>query len=82
MIVHKLCNFGVFLDSGNGNTNDNILLHKFQQKYELAIGDKVKIYLYNDPKKRLTASMRLPQISEGQVAYVKIINITNDGAFC
>lgn len=72
---------GVFLDAGTGNTSEDILLHKVQQTREVPIGDEVTVYLYLDPKDRLTASMKLPTLSEGQVARVKVINATRDGAF-
>ena len=81
--VVRTSEFGVFFDAGTGNTNDDILLHKQQQigDKELAIGDEVKVYLYLDPKGRLTASMRLPKMEVGQVARVTVINTTKDGAF-
>lgn len=80
--VVRSSEFGVFLDAGTGNTNDDILLHKQQQSGdEVAIGDQVKVYLYLDPKGRLTASMRLPKMAVGQVARVNVINTTKDGAF-
>lgn len=73
---------GVFLDAGTGNTNDDILLHKQQQTTDsIVIGDEVRVYLYLDPKGRLTASMRLPKMQIGQVARVSVINTTRDGAF-
>ena len=72
---------GVFLDAGTGNTTDDILLHSAQQTEEVVIGQAVKVYLYNDPKGRLTASMRLPQMREGQIARVEVINTTRDGTF-
>lgn len=72
---------GAFLDAGTGNTSDDILLHKTQQTAPVAIGDAVQVYLYLDPKRRLTASMRTPKMKEGQIARVKIINISKDGAF-
>ena len=80
--VVRASEFGVFFDAGTGNTNDDILLHKQQQTRDnVAIGDEVKVYLYLDPKGRLTASMRLPQMEIGQVARVNVINTTKDGAF-
>ena len=72
---------GAFLDAGTGKTSDDILLHKAQQTAEVKIGEVVKVFLYLDPKKRLTASMRVPQMREGQIARLKIINVTGDGAF-
>lgn len=72
---------GVFLDAQTGNSSDDILLHKAQQLREVAVGEAVEVYLYLDPKGRLAASMRLPQMREGQVARVTVINTTRDGAF-
>lgn len=72
---------GAFLDGGTGNTSDDILLHKLQQTAEVKVGDVVKVYLYLDPSKRLTASMKLPKMREGQLGYVKVISVTKDGGF-
>ncbi|HAF31707.1 MAG TPA: RNA-binding protein [Anaerovibrio sp.] len=72
---------GVFLDAETGNTNDDILLHKTQQTSEVKVGDEVKVFLYLDPKRRLTASMRVPKMREGQIARLKVINVSRDGAF-
>lgn len=79
--VVRMNDMGAFLDAGTGNTSDDILLHKTQQTAEVSIGDVVNVFLYLDPKKRLTASMRVPKMREGQIARLKIINVTNDGAF-
>ena len=57
------------------------MLHKLQQTEEIKEGDKVKVYLYLDPNKRLTASMKLPKMREGQLGYVKVLSVTRDGGF-
>ncbi len=72
---------GAFLDAGTGSTSDDILLHKLQQTEEVKVGDVVKVYLYLDPSKRLTASMKLPKMREGQLGYVKVLSVTRDGGF-
>ncbi|MBP2649647.1 MAG: cvfB [Firmicutes bacterium] len=79
--IVRTSEMGAFLDAGTGHTSDDILLHKVQQTREVSIGETIDVYLYNDPKGRLTASMRLPQMREGQVARANIINQTKDGAF-
>ena len=81
LTVVRANELGAFLDAGTGNTSDDILLHKAQQTSEVSIGDKVPVYLYLDPKGRLAASMRLPQMREGQVARTTVISTTKDGAF-
>lgn len=79
--VVRQSEFGVFLDGGTGNSSDDILLHKNQQTSPVAVGDVVKVFLYLDPKKNLTASMKVPKMREGQIARLKVINVSKDGAF-
>lgn len=79
--VARVSELGAFLDAGTGNTSDDILLHKQQQDRELKVGDEVKVWLYLDPRKRLTASTKVPKMKEGQLGYVKVLSITRDGGF-
>ena len=79
--VLRTSDHGAFLDGQTGNTNDDILLHKDQQTSPVVIGDEVEVFLYRDPKGRLTASMRLPAMKVGQIGYVEVINVTNFGCF-
>ncbi len=79
--VLRESDLGAFLDGGTGDSNDDILLHKAQQTEAVHVGDIVKVYLYRDPKKRMTASMHLPQIRVGQIAYTDVINVTSFGCF-
>ena len=79
--VARVNEFGAFLNAETGNTNDDILLHKTQQTAEVRVGETVNVFLYLDPKKRLTASMRVPKMREGQIARLKVINQTKDGIF-
>ena len=81
LTVVRESEMGAFLDAKTGRTNDDILLHKTQQTEPVHIGDQVKVFLYLDPKHRLTASMRVPRLKEGQIARMRVINVTKDGAF-
>ncbi|MBR5162679.1 MAG: RNA-binding protein, partial [Schwartzia sp.] len=47
----------------------------------VAVGDEVEVFLYRDPKRRLTASMRVPKMKVGQIARLKVVNVSKDGAF-
>lgn len=79
--VARLGEMGAFLDAQTGNTSDDILLHKTQQTAPVQVGEEVTVFLYLDPKRRLTASMRIPKMKEGQIARLKVINVSKDGAF-
>lgn len=81
MTVARLGEVGAFLDAGTGNTSDDILLHQHQQTSPVKVGDKVKVYLYLDAKGRMTASMKLPKMREGQLGYVKVLSVTRQGGF-
>ena len=81
LTVVRESEMGAFLDAETGRTNDDILLHKTQQTEPVHIGGQVKVFLYLDPKHRLTASMRVPRLKEGQIARMRVINVTKDGAF-
>ena len=81
LTVVRESEMGAFLDAETGRTNDDILLHKTQQTEPVHIGDQVKVFSYLDPKHRLTASMRVPRLKEGQIARMRVINVTKDGAF-
>ncbi len=81
MRVVRLGEMGAFLDAETGNTSDDVLLHTQQQTSPVAVGDEVEVFLYRDPKRRLTASMRVPKMKEGQIARMKVVNVSKDGAF-
>lgn len=81
MKVVRISEMGAFLDAETGNTSDDVLLHTLQQTEPVKVGDEVKVFLYLDPKHRLTASMHLPKMKEGQIARLKVINVSDDGAF-
>lgn len=81
MTVARLGEAGAFLDAGTGSTSDDILLHQHQQTNPVEAGDKVKVYLYLDAKGRMTASMKLPKMREGQLGYVKVLSVTRQGGF-
>lgn len=79
--VSRIVSFGAFLSAQTGNNADDILLHNGQQTSEIKEGDIVKVFLYHDPRHRLTASMRLPKLEIGEVGYTEVILTTRFGAF-
>ncbi len=81
MLAARECEFGIFLDAGTGNTSDDILLHKNQQTAPVKIGDTVEVFLYLNPQRKLTASMRTPKLNIGQIAMLEVINTSKDGVF-
>lgn len=79
--VVRKTDFGAFLSAETGNTSDDILLHKGQQTRDVEVGERIKVFIYNDTHHRLTASMHLPKIEIGGIGYVEVILKTRFGAF-
>lgn len=79
--VVRVAEFGAFLDAGTGQTADDILLHKDQQTGPVKVGDPVEVFLYRDPRGRITATMRLPKVKEGDLARLKVEAATKMGIF-
>jgi len=79
--VVRAAEFGVFLDAGTGQSADDILLHREQQTSPVKVGDSVEVFLYRDPRGRLTATMRLPKVKEGDLARLKVEAATKMGIF-
>lgn len=79
--VVRTAEFGVFLDAGTGQTADDILLHKDQQTGPVKAGDQAEVFLYRDPRGRITATMRLPKVKEGDLARLKVEAATKMGIF-
>jgi predicted RNA-binding protein (virulence factor B family) len=79
--VDRLSPVGAFLDAGTGNMDDDILLHKNQQTRPLKKDEIVEVYLYLDNQDRLTASMHLPKLREGEAGWVAVRSIGRIGAF-
>lgn len=63
--------FGYFLTNGN----EDVLLHKNEQKGELVIGEKVTVFLYHDKQGRLSATMKIPDVQIGKYGWSKVVDV-------
>ena len=80
-IIRK-ADFGYYLDAKTGSTNDDILLpNNCVGNLELKIGDTVEAYVYRDSKDRIIATLKRPLALVGDIAYLKVVDKTNIGAF-
>ncbi|PLT35038.1 S1 RNA-binding domain-containing protein [Bacillus sp. V5-8f] len=78
--VERQADFGVFLTDGN----EDVLLHnnEMETEQEIEIGDKVRVFLYNDKQGRITATMKIPEIQIGTYGWADVVNVQkNLGVF-
>lgn len=76
--VVKIVDFGFYLD---GKELGQVLLPRKHAPRDLSIGDSIKVFLYLDSEDRPVATTQTPKAMVGEFAYLKVVAITDVGAF-
>ncbi|HEY8363966.1 MAG TPA: S1-like domain-containing RNA-binding protein [Haloplasmataceae bacterium] len=80
LIVIRESDIGYILS--NDNRTDEILLHYNDTAgRKLNIGDRVKVFLYIDHKKRKAATLETPKITVFDCDWVEVVDVVNFGIF-
>lgn len=85
--IIKKVDFGVYLaehmPAGGEAAKDmeKVLLPAKQVPEEFDVGDSLEVFLYKDSKDRLIATVNKPLITLGEVARLKVAQVTKIGAF-
>lgn len=69
---------GVYLIT---NKNDEILLPNKYVPRDLRMGDKIKVFVYNDFDNRPVATTLVPKVHLNQVGFLKCFDVSDYGAF-
>ena len=75
--IQRLSPVGAYL----GDLHDQVLLPKKQVPAGAGPGDVLKVFLYKDSDDRLIATVHKPKITIGEIAPLKVKQITKIGAF-
>lgn len=81
LIVVKEVDFGVFLNTPTGEDKDKILLPKRQVPKGTKLKDVIEVFVYKDSEDRPIATTLEPVITLGNVARMKVNQVTKIGAF-
>lgn len=81
LIVVKTTDFGVYLNTPGGADSEKILLPKSQVPKGTQPKDALTVFVYRDSEDRPIATMLEPDIELGQVARLKVKEVTRIGAF-
>jgi len=76
--VVKTVPFGFYLDADDLG---EILLPRKQAPKNLSVGDSIDVFLYLDSEDRPIATTKTPKARIGEFAYLKVLAITDVGAF-
>ncbi|MBH2003479.1 MAG: RNA-binding protein [Sphingobacteriia bacterium] len=75
--VSRKVEFGFYLDDGG----EGILLPKRFAPRDLRIGDEMRVFVYHDSDNRLIATTQTPKAVVGEIAKMKVVSVTKQGAF-
>jgi predicted RNA-binding protein (virulence factor B family) len=82
LYIVKKVEFGVYLNSEKGVTEGSILLPiKQVPRGSSRLGDAIEVFVYRDSKDRMIATVNRPLITMGQIAPLKVADVTKIGAF-
>ena len=82
LVVVRRAEFGYYLGADTGNSSDDILLPmKSTLGRALNIDDEVEAFIYRDTSDRLIATLKRPLAKVGDLAYLKVADITPIGSF-
>lgn len=76
--VIKLVDFGVYLE---GENLGEVLLPKRVAPEDVSVGDLLKVFIYLDSEDRVIATTKRPRAEVGEFAYLKVMQVTDFGAF-
>lgn len=77
LTVVKEVDFGIYL----GDEKEKVLLPKKQVPAGTKKGDELEVFIYRDSSDRPIATMRTPKLTLGELAVLKVSDVTNIGAF-
>lgn len=79
--IVKKVEFGVYLAPDKEHTDDRVLLPVKQVPEGSGIGDTLEVFVYRDSKDRLIATTNAPKLVMGQVALLRVAQVSKIGAF-
>ncbi len=79
--IVKKVEFGVYLAPDKDHTDDRVLLPVKQVPEGSGIGDTLEVFVYRDSRDRLIATTNAPKLVMGQVALLRVAQVSKIGAF-
>ena len=79
--VIRMTSIGAYLNTKIGSNEEDILLPMNQVPRDIKIGEEVEVFVYRDSEDRIIATMKRPDLTIGEIAPLRVVDITRIGAF-
>ena len=80
LVMVSRVDFGIYLSDSEASA-EKVLLPAKQVPNGIKMGDKVEVFLYRDSKDRLIATTNRPKVTLGEVAKLRVLEVSKIGAF-
>jgi uncharacterized protein len=77
LLVDRKVDFGYYLNDGE----EGILLPKRFAPRDIKKGDEIEVFIYHDSDNRLIATTQKANAQVGEIALMKVVSVTRQGAF-
>ncbi|MEN9598639.1 MAG: hypothetical protein RL596_950 [Bacteroidota bacterium] len=77
LVVDRKVDFGYYLNDGE----EGILLPKRFAPRDIKKGDEIEVFIYHDSDNRLIATTQKANAQVGEIALMKVVSVTRQGAF-
>jgi uncharacterized protein len=77
LVVDRKVDFGYYLNDGE----EGILLPKRFAPRDIKKGDELEVFIYHDSDNRLIATTQRANAQVGEIALMKVVSVTRQGAF-
>ncbi len=81
LIIRRVTPNGLYLSDDASSESAQVLLPKKYQPEEFQEGDSIKVFVYTDSEDRKVATTETPKLEVGEIASLKVVDITKFGAF-
>ncbi len=81
LTITRETSIGVYLNISEEDNDDAILLPGKQVPAESSIGDEIEVFVYRDSEDRMIATTNMPKLTLGELAVLKVIDVSKVGAF-
>lgn len=79
--VSRITEFGYFLQNTSTKSEEEVLLPGKLAFRRLQKGENVRVFIYKDGDERITATMQEPKITLNSIAFLKVKDANNFGAY-
>lgn len=79
--VKSLTSLGAYLNEKGKKQSEDVFIPKKDLPGKVEKGDKLEVFVYRGDKEKIVATTKRPQLTIGEIGFLKVVEVTKIGAF-